>query len=165
MREALFSIWNERLRGCRFLDLFAGSGAVGIEALSRGAEFALLIEGNSRRFRALVDNLKDLDLGNRCEARQLELPRELGRLPTGYLGSFDLIFADPPYAFKAIPKLVDRCDGLLAPGGEIAVEHARRGSFLTEDAVFATVDERTYGESAVTFFRRLPTPRPTSTSC
>ena len=164
VREALFSIWGERIAGCRFLDLFAGSGAVGIEALSRGAELAVLVEGSGRRFRGLAANLSDLDL-RRCEARRLDLPRELTKLSSEYRESFDLIFADPPYAFSALERLLDGCEELLAQGGELAIEHSRRVSTPAESGGLARVDQRSYGESSMSFYRWHAIPGAEGASC
>lgn len=164
VREALFSIWGERVAGRRFLDLFAGSGAVGIEALSRGAALAVLIEGSSRRFHVLAANLRHLNL-ERGEARRLDLPRELSKLSSEYGGAFDLIFADPPYAFGDFESLLDACEKLLAQGGELAIEHSRRGSTLKERGGLARVDQRSYGESSISFYRRSSIPGAEGTSC
>lgn len=154
VREALFSIWSERVGGCHFLDLFAGSGAVGIEAVSRGAGFAQLVEGNSGTFRVLFSNLRDVE-DERLEARLLELPRELEKIRSQSSVSFDLIFVDPPYSFGDLEKTLAGCETLLAEGGELAIEHSRRRTLAESSGGLVAVDERAYGESAVTFYRRL----------
>lgn len=152
VREALFSIWSERVGECHFLDLFAGSGAVGIEAVSRGAAFARLVEGSAVSFRVLLSNLRDLEDG-RIEARLLDLPRELEKIRSRSSASFDLIFVDPPYSSGDLEGTLEGCGELLAQDGELALEHSRRRIVPEESGPLMAVDQRTYGESAVTFYR------------
>jgi len=153
VREALFSIWAQRLPGARFLDLFAGSGVVGIEALSRGADFIALVEGDRRRFHALVATLREVD-NESSDAYLLHLPAELGKLSSRTASTFDLVFADPPYAFDDVEALLDGGAQLLAAGGELAIEHSRRRQVALPHDALAVVDERNYGESSLTFFQR-----------
>jgi 16S rRNA (guanine966-N2)-methyltransferase len=116
-REALFDILQDSIRGSRFLDLFAGSGAVGLEALSRGASVAILVEGDSR---ALERNLAAFAAG----PEEFEIVREDARAAVSALArrgeTFDLVFADPPYSFEA--ALSKRIGGLLAPAGKLVVQ-------------------------------------------
>ena len=154
MREALFSIWQERLPGARVLDLFAGSGAVAVEALGRGAGRVVLVEADPRIARTLRSTLAPL--ASRREAIVLR-----GRLPAAFDAvrernpeGFDLVFADPPYAFEGHEALAERAAALLRPGGEIVVEHSsRRALDAAALEVLELVDERDYGESRLTFLR------------
>ena len=95
VREALFSIWSDRLEGARVLDLFAGSGVVGLEALGRGAISVLCVDDDPLAIKTLEANASRL--GERLEVRRLSLPAGIARLG----GPFDLVFADPPYAFDS----------------------------------------------------------------
>jgi 16S rRNA (guanine966-N2)-methyltransferase len=153
VREALFSIWADRLAGARFLDLFAGSGAVGIEAAGRGAGRVVCIDSDPRAVKAIGENLSRLQVGEGViEVRRLNLPGGLSRLAGS--GAFDLIFADPPYAFAGHAALLAAAAPLLAEGGEIAVEHSARGELPAAVGPLARTDVRRYGESSVSFYNR-----------
>lgn len=169
------SIWGERLEGTRVLDLFAGSGAVALEALGRGALDAVAVEGDEAVAEVLLDNLRLLAASG-LELRRGELPIELQRMLRQGAGPFDLVFADPPYRFTAYGGLLRAIEPLLAADGEVAVEHSRRIELPAESVGGQTggpqtggpqsggaqngrlvkVDVRRYGESALSFFRRSP---------
>jgi len=152
VREALFSIWNDRIEGARVLDLFAGSGVVGLEALGRGALSALAVDQNLRAVETLEANAGKL--GERLlEIRRLTLPAGLARLPSG---AFDLVYADPPYNFPLYAELLEAAAPLLAADGEIAVEHISRRELPLEIGPLTRVDMRKYGDSAISFYRRGP---------
>jgi 16S rRNA (guanine966-N2)-methyltransferase len=155
VREALFSIWRERLAGARVLDLFAGSGAVGLEALGRGALSALAVDSDSRAVRLIEGNASRLGL-KALEIRRLTLPTGLARLAATSAGLFDLVFADPPYGFEGYEPLLQATAPLLAQEGEIAVEHSARRELPVEVGTLTRVDVRRYGESAISFYRCGP---------
>jgi 16S rRNA (guanine(966)-N(2))-methyltransferase RsmD len=149
VREALFSIWGDRLEGARVLDLFAGSGVVCLEALSRGALSVLCADADLRAIKVLEENAARL--GGGIEVRRLTLPAGLTRLT----GPFDLIFADPPYAFEGYEDLLAGIVPLLAPDGEIVIEHSSRRDLPVEAGPLVRADIRKYGESALSFYRRI----------
>jgi len=168
VREALFSIWCDRLAGCRFLDLFAGSGVVGLEAASRGARSVLCVDQDARAVRTIAANRWTEDAAlTTFEARRLTLPSGLGSLAgqsaraagggpesaTAAAPVFDLIFADPPYSFEDFEPLLLGLPPLLAGGGEVAVEHSARRALPPAAGPLAQTDLRRYGESAVAFYR------------
>ncbi len=156
LREALFSIWQARIEGCLFLDLFAGSGAVGLEAISRGARQAVLIESSARTFEVLRRNVRQLAPESaRPERAALPagLDRLCGTLPGQAGPRFDLIFADPPYAFTAIEGLLLRAAPCLRAGGEMAVEHSSRLEIAAPGAPWRRRARRRYGDSCLSFFR------------
>ncbi|HEX5761117.1 MAG TPA: 16S rRNA (guanine(966)-N(2))-methyltransferase RsmD [Thermoanaerobaculia bacterium] len=161
VREALFSIWSERVPGARFLDLFAGSGAVGIEAASRGAARVLCLEDDPRAVRTLRKNVEGLG-GEGGERRiavwRVPLPRGLSRLVEQGEPPYDLVFADPPYAFDEYEELLRRVAPLVAEDGEAAVEHSAREPLAEEAAGLTRVSERRYGETALSFYRRREPP-------
>jgi 16S rRNA (guanine(966)-N(2))-methyltransferase RsmD len=160
VREALFSIWHDRLEGARILDLFAGSGAVALEALSRGALSALAVDGDLRAVKTLESNADRL--GERLlEIRRLSLPAGLAQLVEERAGPFDLVYADPPYNFAPYPELLQAIVPLLALDGEIAAEHTSRRELPIEIGSLTRVDVRRYGESAISFYRlgRVDLPR------
>jgi 16S rRNA (guanine966-N2)-methyltransferase len=155
VREALFSIWRDRLDGARVLDLFAGSGAVGLEALGRGALSALAVDGNLQAVKTLEANSDRL--GERLlEIRRLSLPAGLARLAEEGAGPFDLVYTDPPYNFGPYPELLEAVAPLLAQDGEVAAEHTSRRELPLEAGPLTRVDVRRYGESAISFYRRGP---------
>jgi 16S rRNA (guanine966-N2)-methyltransferase len=151
-REALFSILEHGrppLRGSRFLDLFAGSGAAGLEALSRGAAEALLIDQASAAITAIKANVEAL--GEEARARVLRADAcRLGPAPH----TFDIVFVDPPYGsgllLPALEGLSAR--GWLAPGALVVGEAASREA-LVPVAGFAVEDERRYGAARFVFLR------------
>jgi 16S rRNA (guanine966-N2)-methyltransferase len=153
VREALFSIWSDRIENARVLDLFAGSGVVGLEALGRGALSALAVDQGLRAVKTLEANAGKL--GERLlQIRHLTLPAGLDRLKDE--GPFDLVYADPPYNFDAYGELLEAVAPLLAQDGEVAVEHSTRRDLAFEAGPLTRVDVRRYGESAISFYRRGP---------
>lgn len=149
VREALFSIWADRVEGARFADLFAGSGAVGVEALSRGAVESVLIEKSGRVFRDLKENCGFVEKGARLV--RAALPERLAPdLLAG--GLVDLVFADPPYVFDDWERLLVRMPPLLREDAEVAVEHSARQEVPREVGGLRAHDRRVYGESALTFY-------------
>lgn len=157
VREALFSIWHEPLAdGARVLDLFAGSGVVGLEAAGRGALRVVCVDWDQRSFPVLQSNRDRLGEAL-VELRVLELPSGLAELAKREAGSFDLVFADPPYRFSGYAALLAAVAPLLAPGAEVAVEHSARSSVPGEVPIeggrLVRVDQRRYGESALSFYR------------
>jgi 16S rRNA (guanine966-N2)-methyltransferase len=155
VREALFSMWGDRLRGARVLDLFAGSGIVGLEALGRGALTAMAVEENYQAIKTLEANAGRL--GERhLDIRRLSLPAGMARLVEANAGPFDLVYADPPYNFGPYPELLEAVAPLLAADGEVAAEHTSRRELPIEAGPLTRVDVRRYGESAISFYRRGP---------
>jgi 16S rRNA (guanine(966)-N(2))-methyltransferase RsmD len=155
VREALFSIWGDRLEGGRLLDLFAGSGVVALEALGRGALSALAVDDNLRAVKTLEANAERL--GERLlEIRRLSLPAGLSRLIEERAGPFDLVFADPPYNFSLYGELLESVAPLLAEDAEVVVEHSSRRELPLEAGPLTRVDVRRYGESGLSFYRRGP---------
>jgi 16S rRNA (guanine966-N2)-methyltransferase len=151
-REALFGILEHGLpplRGSRFLDIFAGSGAAGLEALSRGAVEALLIDQASAAIAAIGANVAAL--GEEVRARVLRADAcRLGQAPD----TFDIVFLDPPYASGLLPAALEglKARGWLAPGALIVGEIASREP-LAPVAGFAVEDERRYGAARFVFLR------------
>jgi len=152
VREALFSIWGDRLSGARLLDLFAGSGAVGFEAAGRGALRVVAADADPRALAAMAANAAKLGPGL-IEIRKLSLPAGLARLATEG-ERFDLVFADPPYAFDAYSGLLQAIAPLLAPNGEAVVEHSARHRLPAEAGDLVQTDVRRYGECGLSFYRR-----------
>ena len=155
VREALFSMWADRLEGARLLDLFAGSGVVGLEAVGRGALSALLIDEDLRAIKTLEENLARVG-EKTVKIRRLTLPGGLGRLVSEDSGPFDLVYADPPYNFQPYDALIAGVAPLLATHGEIVVEHSSRRDMPVQAGSLFRVDTRKYGESSLSFYRKGP---------
>ncbi|MFC4560290.1 16S rRNA (guanine(966)-N(2))-methyltransferase RsmD [Nocardiopsis mangrovi] len=154
-REALFaSVVSDLgpLDGLRALDLYAGSGAIGLEALSRGAAHALLVESDRRALSVLRANAASLGLpGARIAGDRVQRVLDAG--PRDGDGGYDLVVADPPYAVTeaevgaVLAALRDH--GWLAPGALVVVERAARGPGLEWPEGFAGDRVRRYGEAAL----------------
>lgn len=158
VKQALFAILEPDLPGARFLDLFAGSGAGGIEALSRGAAAAVFVEQDPAALRTLAANLEATGLAGGI-LRQADAAAYLsGAAPAD--GPFDIILADPPYArsdlLLAILEALGRdADGrLLASGGRVVAKHFWRDAPPGRIGLLASERERRFGDTALTFYRR-----------
>ncbi|MBN2310260.1 MAG: 16S rRNA (guanine(966)-N(2))-methyltransferase RsmD [Candidatus Hydrogenedentes bacterium] len=152
VRESLFSILGPRLADARFLDLFAGTGANGIEALSRGAVHATFVD-NDRRSQELVRrNLGRAGLSDSADCRCLRLPNALASLSP--CEPYDIIFADPPYAFEEFDALLGALQEgrLLAEDGIVVVEHARGAAVPEQTAGLCRQREAVYGDTRLSFF-------------
>jgi 16S rRNA (guanine966-N2)-methyltransferase len=155
VRVTLFDILGPGIAGMRVLDLFAGTGAVGIEALSRGAARAVFVERDPDALRALRANLAALDLG-RAEARVVagDALAALPRLGEGE-APFDLVFLDPPYtgnlATRALAALA--AGPLLHPRSRIVVQHLTKTPPVVPSGLVSAGTPRRFGETALTFFR------------
>jgi 16S rRNA (guanine(966)-N(2))-methyltransferase RsmD len=145
-------VWSKRLPGARVLDLFAGSGAVGIEALSRGASELTLVESDPQAVRRLRRTCRELALAS-VRVVRATLPAALVDTAPGFEGPFDLVFADPPYAFDQFSELLEASRTALAEGGEIVVEHAVRQQVPDRCAGLRRADQRRYGDSCLSFYR------------
>jgi 16S rRNA (guanine966-N2)-methyltransferase len=151
VREALFSMLGE-LEGARVLDLFAGSGALGIEALSRGAAGAVFVERDPAALGALAANLKALGLtAPAAEIRRAQARTALRAARAGG-ETYDLIFVDPPYGDAQAweGELAGALPPLLSPGGRVVVESDRRRPLRL---ALAVVRERRYGDTSITIHR------------
>ena len=153
VRETLFNILGQWLEGQRVLDLYAGTGALGLEALSRGAARAVLVDQDREALGLCRTNTQALGFTAQVEILALPVPRAVEQL--GKRGEpFELIFADPPYAARVVESVLDQVAGakLLAPGGQVVVEHDKRESAPEAHAGFQRVDQRRFGDTLVSFF-------------
>lgn len=108
IKETLFNMLSPWVPGCRFLDLFAGSGAIGIEALSRGASLAVFAEQEAKALDCIRQNLAFTRLADRGEVLACDVLTALSRLEHGDMPAFDIIFMDPPYQEKWERQVLDR---------------------------------------------------------
>lgn len=153
LREALFDLWVDKVPGALVLDLFAGSGAVGLEALSRGASRLVSVDNDRQVLKALRVNMARFASGQ-VEIVAGKLPEYLPRLEHITGEGFDLVFADPPYAFRRFEELLTGLVPLLAPIGEIAIEHDSGSELPDPIAGLTTGDRRRYGDSGLSCYRR-----------
>lgn len=157
-RQAIFNIlehapWSDGVREKRVIDLFAGSGALGFEALSRGAAFCLFVETDEAARGAIRENVDAMGLFGRTRVHRRDAT-QLGVRPGADGPAFDLAFLDPPYAKglgeTALARLAQ--GGWLAPGATVVFERAAaEGPFEVEG--YALLDARDYGAARVSFLR------------
>lgn len=144
VREAWMSIIGRGIVGARVLDLFAGSGALGLESLSRGAAVAEFVDVSTRSLKALRENAASLGAGERAIIHRGDGVRFVSRLPAG---EFDVAFADPPYKLGLAAAVAERW--LEVPFAEVlGVEHG------IHEEIPGGGDTRTYGSTGITFYRR-----------
>lgn len=157
-RESIFNVlthadWSPGLEGRRVLDLFAGSGALGLEALSRGAAFALFVETDAAARGAIRDNIEALALFGTTRIHRRDAT-DLGVKPAGLGGSFDLIFLDPPYHRGLGERTLNRLGegGWISDDAVIVLECASDETPALQG--YSVLDERNYGAAKVLFLRR-----------
>ncbi|HEY9712479.1 MAG TPA: 16S rRNA (guanine(966)-N(2))-methyltransferase RsmD [Chroococcales cyanobacterium] len=151
VRQAFFNILQDRIDGADFLDVFAGSGLMGIEALSRGARSLVAVDENRQNARAIEAALKELHYEGRvisCDFRKA-LSEFRDR-------SFDVIFADPPYKSSLATTVVELCgrQELLRDNGLLIVEHARSYEMPVETNGLIRRNFKAYGQTGLSFFAR-----------
>lgn len=148
VRQSLFDLLGQRMDGLAVLDLYAGTGAMALEALSRGAASAVLIESDARACGVIHGNVAGLGYQERCKVLREELPAALARLRGA---RFDLVFSDPPYAQRSAQAVVDglSTNDLLAPAARVVLEMDRREPSPHCPAGLKLVDERRYGDTKV----------------
>jgi 16S rRNA (guanine966-N2)-methyltransferase len=157
-RESLFNIighvYPEALNGTRVMDVFAGTGAVGLEAVSRGCRHALFVENGVEGRGLLWENIDSLGLHGRARILRRDAT-DLG--PSNNVEPFNLLFADPPYGQGLGEKalLSTHKGGWLAPGALVILEE-NADVTVTADAVFKPLESRIFGDTRIEFFRYEP---------
>lgn len=156
VREALFNILQPRLPGCRFLDLYAGSGANGIEALSRGAAAAVFADAHPKALELVKRNLAKTRLDGQARCTRLRLPEDLPRLAD--LGPFDIVYADPPRDNAPFAALLQHIAAgrLLAPEGVAVFEHAPGAALPETLEGLERYRLAAYGNTQLSFFTATP---------
>jgi 16S rRNA (guanine966-N2)-methyltransferase len=158
VKQTLFAIIEPGLEGARVLDLFAGSGAAGIEALSRGAAAAVFVEKDSGAVSVIETNLRAASLAG--PAAQIARADALAwlRRPSAAGDSFDFVFVDPPYAetelLNRVLAALGASDAPLAPGARVVAKHFWRDRPPDRIGLLASERDRRFGETALTFYRR-----------
>ncbi|MCF4128161.1 16S rRNA (guanine(966)-N(2))-methyltransferase RsmD [Methylobacterium sp. SyP6R] len=157
LREAMFNVlthaYDDPVAGARVLDLFAGTGALACEAISRGAAFALLVDDGAEARGVIRQNLDTLGLGGVTRLFRRDATR-LGAAPPGE--RFGLVFCDPPYGRDLAPKALSaaRDGGWLADDALAVVEEAASAALAAPDG-FSELERRTYGDTQVAFWRLI----------
>lgn len=150
VREALFNILGDQVQGARVLDLYAGTGALAIEALSRGAAHAVLIEGESSAVQAILQSLARTGFSEAATVLR-------GRLP-GALRSvherFDLVFMDPPYGDETAEETLSQAADYVEAGGTVVYEHGSRYNPPERPGTLWLRDRRVYGDSALALYAK-----------
>lgn len=156
VRESVFSILGPPPPDARVLDLFAGAGTLGLEALSRGAAAAVFVERAPAALSCLRDNIDSLGMTSDAEVIAAEVARALDRLARRG-ARFDWIFVDPPYHTElALATLATLAEGdLVADAGIVVVEHDKRRPLPETVGALAREDQRTYGDTLVAFYGRV----------
>ena len=156
LRETLFNILGPSVRGARVLDGYAGTGAIGIEALSRGAAAVTFVERDPRAVQLIEANLAALGVrGGGGDAKPVIIRAGLADVITRLGGQvFDLIILDPPYADGAAREALDAAGALAAAGTRIVVEHAARHAPPDAHAGLRRTRTVTAGDSALSFYAR-----------
>ncbi len=149
LRETLFNVLGQRLDGWRVLDAFAGTGAVGIEALSRGAAEATFVERDPRAAALIAVNLAHCGVTERYAIIRVDFARAAARLS----GSrFDLMFLDPPYGAAEMTSALEHAEPLASAGTIVVLEHARRDAAPARHGHLSLTRALTSGDSGLALY-------------
>ncbi|WP_426751860.1 16S rRNA (guanine(966)-N(2))-methyltransferase RsmD [Myxococcus sp. Y35] len=154
VRETLFNVLGQFLDGQRVLDLYAGTGALGLEAVSRGAGQAVLVDQDREALALCRQNAASVGLAGQVEILAAPVTRALETLKRRG-ERFELVFADPPYAARVVEAVLDGlvAAGLLAPSAMVVVEHDKREAAPESHAGLNLEDQRRFGDTLVSFYR------------
>ncbi len=162
VREALFSILSPRIRGANILDLYAGTGALSIESLSRGAEHAVCVENHAGSLRVLRENVTRCGYDTQCRVVSRDVETFLASPPSGEEPSmFDIVFADPPYQTVDPERLLERLgrSGKISARGVVILEHFFKHAAPHTVGSLTQTRQSRYGDTRLTFFQRtFPAP-------
>jgi 16S rRNA (guanine966-N2)-methyltransferase len=148
LRETLFNVLGPGIEGLRVLDAFAGTGALGLEAVSRGAAEAVLVECDRHALEAIAENVRRFDAAASCRVVRGRFPAAIH--PTE---RFDVVLLDPPYAVEALDEVVAAAETRLVPAGLVILEHSRRRPSPEAVGGLMRVRLLTAGDSALSFYR------------
>ena len=154
VRAAIYNILHGELyEQGRVLDLFAGSGSLGIEALSRGAAWADFVEHDRRQCEVIRSNLEATGFGSNAEVHCSDVNRSIGVVG----GAYELVLLDPPYALKGLDELLERIAGmplLVASAGMVVAGHSRFLELRSQYGPLSRLSLRRYGDNVVEFYQR-----------
>ena len=153
VRENLFNILQMKIRGSRILDLFAGSGALSIEALSRGAESATLVDSDRNANRIQKKNLESLGFAGQAEVMLRDWKQAAAELIRDGR-QYDLVFLDPPYRMTDLRDVFTTLEKLLEDDGLVVLEHEAKAE-VTAGEAFTETDRRQWGYCGISFYRLM----------
>ena len=153
VKEALFNILVNKVAGARFLDLFAGTGSVGIEALSRGASVAFFVEMDRKVVQTLRENLEITGFSDKAEVFCLDVIKALAVMDRDG-GKFDIIFIGAPYGDKVLEDALKKLSvtSILAEGGVVVAEHSARDKVTESYGELKKFRDARYGDTALSFY-------------
>lgn len=156
LKETLFGVLADRVIGARVLDGFAGTGALGIEALSRGARAVTFVDEDPRAIALIRDNLRHCGITGSCAIIRGSFAGAVRRLPAAQ--GFDLVLLDPPYEQPDIDGVLAAGGGCVAPGGALVLEHARRREVPQSAGLVVRYRALAVGDSVLTFYQPVGLP-------
>lgn len=152
VKESIFNILGGQLEGIRVLDLFSGTGSLGLEAISRGAQHVVFVEKSRSALNALKKNISLCGFDSHSIVLAMSVPHGLAFM--GQKGeSFQVIFADPPYGRGWVEKTISEilAHGILSQDGMIVMEHAPYESLSRNHGKLVTLKQKTYGDTIISF--------------
>lgn len=157
VREAIFNILADQVQGAIVLDLFAGTGAFGIEALSRGAKFAVFVDNSVKAIATIKKNIRSCVLEQSTKIIKWDILKNLNCIKS-IDPAFDLVFLDPPYKKDCIkPALINLSQNdAMVKGAGVVIEHSFYEPIPAEMSAFAVTDERKYSHTLVSFLKYQP---------
>ena len=155
IRESVFNMIAELVPDCRVLDLFAGSGAYGLEALSRGAREAVFVEKGKENSEVIKENIRTLDVGDRSKVITSDVFRILEGLK-GEKEAFDLVFVDPPYSKNMAKKTLLKVNhyDILNHSGLLIIEHHKNEPLPGSEGDVSILKEKTYGNIIISVYSK-----------
>lgn len=159
IRESLFNLLGQFFEGGEVLDLYAGTGALAFEALSRGMGRAVLVDAGAESARLVAENARALGMHGLIELLKMPVAKAVPRLAAEGR-RFALVFADPPYAAQVAAEVARAVGegGLLADGGTLVLEHGRREVLPDTVAGLQRMDSRRFGDTVVSLYRPATVP-------
>ena len=154
VKEAIFSIISEKITDCTFLDLYSGTGSIAIEALSRGAKKAILIEQDREAVKIIIENINSCRFEKKSRAYKNDVIRAIEIL-SRKAETFDIIFLDPPYKENVSENTIKKLSDfkLLKENGMIISEHSNYEKLPDEIGEFVKYDERDYNKKILSFYK------------
>lgn len=157
LRESLFNILSATVRDACVLDLYAGTGALGLEALSRGARHCVFVDNRKKALEVMGKNIASCALEQQARVLSWDISKNLSCL-RNHTPPFDLVFMDPPYGRGLIPRTMEALlkAGCLEEGARIVCEHDATDDIPLVSSHLTLTDQRIYGRTGVSFFTFLP---------
>ncbi len=155
IKETLFNIINFDLTQCYFLDLFSGSGQIGIEALSRGAKFTTFVEHDDNSFKILNKNILKTRLNLSSKIYKMDINKALDNIKTEHI-KYDVVFLDPPYYYKEIENIIHTVldNNILSTKGKIIIENAADTKDII-DVRLSLIKQKIYKTTKLNIYERI----------